>query len=173
MDGVLTDDERRVVSAAYQLGLILSSHWPDLAAHLLAQGADGESVAELAGLSRTASPWVVDQLVPNLLSELAIPELSSSEAGDLVARLLGQVAATTPAADKYAVIRKLARMSADLDYPSGVIGDAYSASEWLDCKCHANSPERDAAVVLENVLRASEPLNINAGLLLAVGAAWV
>lgn len=173
MDGVLTDDERRVVGAAYQLGLILSSHWPDVAAHLLAQGAEGEAVAELAGLSRTASPWTVDRLVPKLLSELAIPELSNGEASDLVARLLGQVAATTTTADEFAVVRELARLSLDLDYPGGVIGDAHYAAEWLDCTCHANSPERDAAVALENVLRASEPLNIDPGLLLAVGAAWV
>jgi hypothetical protein len=170
---VFNDDERRVVGAAHQLGLILSSHWPDVAAHLLAQGAEGEAVAELAGLSRTASPWAVDQLVPKLLSELAIPELPSGEASDLVARLLGQVAATTTAADEFAAVRELARLSPDLDYPGGVIGDAYYASEWLDCECHTNSPERDAAVALENALRASDPLNIDPGLLLAVGVAWV
>jgi hypothetical protein len=47
VDGVLTDDERRVVGAAHQLGFILSSHWPDVAAHLLAQGAQGDAVASL------------------------------------------------------------------------------------------------------------------------------
>jgi len=62
---VLTDDERRIVGAAHQLGLILSSDWPDVAAHLLARRADGDAASELAGLPRTASPWSVDQLVPN------------------------------------------------------------------------------------------------------------
>jgi hypothetical protein len=173
VDGVLTDDERRIVGAAHQLGLILSSRWPDVAAHLLAQGAYGEAVAELAGLSRTASPWAVDQLVPNLLSELAAPELSSGEAGDLIARLLGQVAAITAAVDEFAVVRELARLSPYLDYPGGVIRDAYYASEWLDCTCHANSSERDAAVALENAIRASDPLNIDPALLLAVRPAWI
>jgi hypothetical protein len=173
VNGVLTDDERRVVGAAHQLGLILSSDWPDVAAHLLVQGAEGEAVAELAGLPRTTSPWVVDQLVPKLLSELAIPELPGDEAGDLVARLLGRVAAIRTYADEFAAIRGLARLSPDLDYPGGVIGDAYYASEWLDCECHANSPERDAAVALENTLRTSDPLDIDPGLLLAVSAAWV
>lgn len=172
MNGVLTDDERRVVGAAHQLGLILSSDWPDVAAHLLAQGADGEAASELAGLPRTASPWVVDQLVPQLLAELAIPELPEDRAGDLVARLLGRVADTRPEADKFAAIRALARLSPDLDYPEGAIGDAYYASEWLDCECHTNSPERDAAIALENTLRTSDPLDIDLGLLKAVSATW-
>ena len=72
VNGALTDDECAVVGAAQQLGLILSSDWPDVAAHLLAQGADGSAVSELAGLPRTASAWSVDQLVPQLFAELAI-----------------------------------------------------------------------------------------------------
>jgi hypothetical protein len=143
---VLTDDERRVVGAAHQLGLILSSDWPDVAAHLLARGADGDAASELAGLPRTASPWSVDQLVPKLL---AIWELPADQAGDLVARLFGWVARTRPAVDEFAAIRELARLSPDLGYPSGAIGDAYNASEWVDCECHTNSPERDAATALE------------------------
>lgn len=173
VNGTLTDDEHRVVGAFHQLGLIPSSQWPDIAAHLLAQGADGEAVAELAGLPRTASPWLVDQLVPKLQSELAIPELSIDEAGELVGRLLGQAAARRTGADEFAAVRELARLSPDLDYPRGVIGDAYHASEWLDCECHANSPEREAAVALETALRASDPLDIDPGLLLAVTTAWV
>jgi hypothetical protein len=114
----------------------------------------------------------VDQLVPQLLAELAIPELPEDQAGDVVARLLGQVADIRPAADRFAAIRVLARLSPDLDYPGGAIGDAYHASEWLDCECHSNSPERDAAVVLENTLRTSDPLDIDPGLLRAVSATW-
>jgi hypothetical protein len=168
--GLLTEDERRVVGAAHRLGLILSSHWPDVAAHLLAQGGDGEAVAELAGLPRTTSPWIVDQLVPKALSELAIPELPGDEAGQLAGRLLGQAATVRTNADEFAVVRALARLSPDLNYPGGLIGDAYYASEWLDCECHANSPEREAAAALEATLRASDPLNIDPGLLLAVTA---
>jgi hypothetical protein len=104
--------------------------------------------------------------------ELAIAELSSDEASDVIARLLGQVAAVTAAADEFAVVRELARLSPDLGYPGGVIGDAYYAAEWLDCTCHVNSPERAAAGVLENALRTSDPLNIDPGLLLAVMPAY-
>jgi len=62
---VLTDSERRVVGAAQQLGLILSRGWPDVAARLLGQGADGEGVSGLAGLPRTASPWSWTNWCPN------------------------------------------------------------------------------------------------------------
>jgi hypothetical protein len=169
---VLTDSERRIVGAAYQLGLILSSDWPDVAAHLLAQGADGKAVSELAGLPRTASPWLVDQLVPELIAELDVQPFPTEEASELVARLAGQVACVRPEADEFAAIRFLARLAPDLDYPGGTIGDAYYATEWLDCACHANSPERDAAVVLENTLRSTGPLDIDGGLLEAVTATW-
>jgi hypothetical protein len=170
VDGELTNDERRAVGSAHQLGLVLSSHWPDIAAHLLAQGAEGEAIAELAGLSRTSSPWLVDQLVPKLLSELAITELPVDEASELVGRLVGQAVAARADADEFATVRELARLSPDLDYPGGVIGDAYYASEWLDCECHAHSPERDAAVALEAALRTSIPLNIDPGLRSALTA---
>ncbi len=170
MNGVLTIDERRVVGCAHQLGLILSSRWPDVAAHLLAQGAEWEAVAELAGLSRMASPWVVDQLVPELLAELAITELPADEASELVGRLVGQAVAARTDSDEFAAVRELARLSPSLGYPLGVIGDAYYASEWLDCECHADSPERDAAAALEASLRTSNPLDVDSGLLLAVTA---
>jgi hypothetical protein len=52
----------------------------DRAAHLLAQGADGEAVSELAGLPRTASPWFVDELVPKNLADRASPEVPVDEA---------------------------------------------------------------------------------------------
>jgi hypothetical protein len=107
VNGVLNDDECRVLGAAHQLGFILSSDWPDVAAHLLAQGADGEAASELAGSPRTASPWSVDQLVPEFLAELAIPELPTDQAGDLVVRLFRWVAGTRPDADEFAAIREL------------------------------------------------------------------
>ncbi|MDG4829051.1 hypothetical protein O7627_06990 [Solwaraspora sp. WMMD1047] len=108
--------------------------------------------------------------MPELLSELAVTELPADEASKLVGRLVGQAAAARTDADEFAAVRELARLSPDLDYPDGVIGDAYYAAEWLDCECHADSPERDAAVALETTLRASDPLNIDPGLLSAVTA---
>jgi hypothetical protein len=38
--------------------------------------------------------------------------------------------------------------------------------------CHVNSPERDAAIALENARRTIDPLDIDAGLLQAVTATW-
>jgi hypothetical protein len=115
----------------------------------------------------------VDQLVPEVLSELAVPEMTDDEAGELVGRLLGQGTAIRTDADEFAAVRELARLSPGLGYPGGVIGDAYYASEWLDCDCHARSPERDAAVALEAALRASDPLDVDPALLQAVTAAWL
>lgn len=111
--------------------------------------------------------------MPKLLSELAIPELPADEASELVGRLVGQAVAARTDADEFATVRGLARLSPDLDYPGGVMGDAYYASEWLDCECHADSPERDAAVALEATLRTSNPLDIDPGLLSAVTATVV
>ena len=76
-------------------------------------------------------------------------------------------------ADEFAAIRALARLSPDLDYPGGVIGDAYYAAEWLDCQCHTDSLERNAATSLENTLRSSERLDIDPGLLKALSATWL
>ena len=173
MNGALTNDERHAIAAAYQLGLMLSSQWPDVAAQLLVQGAEGEAVAELAGLPRTASPWAVDQLVPEVLAELAVAELTTDQAADVIARLLGHVAVTRPAADEFAAVRALARLSPDLGYPGGLIGETYYASEWLDCECHADSDERDAAAALEKHLRASVPMAIDSELMAAISSHWV
>jgi hypothetical protein len=173
VNGAITDDERLAVAAAHQLGLLLSSQWPDVAAQLIVQGIDGEAVAELAGLSRTESSWAVDQLTPQVLSELVLPELTTDQAADVIARLLGQVAVVRPVVNDFAVIRGLARLSPDLDYPGGVLADAYYASEWLDCDCHADSDERDAAIALERHLRASDPMAIDPELLAAMSAHWI
>lgn len=173
VDGVLTDDERLVVAAAHHLGLLLASAWPDAAAHLLVQGAEGEAVAELAGLPRTASSCVVDQLVTRVLAELVVPEVSDDEAAGVIARLLGQLAAARPVTDEFAVIRALARLGPDFDYPSGVVGDAYYAAEWLDCECHRDSHERDAAVALEKRFRAPDSSAIDPELLSAISAHWI
>jgi hypothetical protein len=172
VNGVLKDDERHAIAAARRLGLLLSSDWPDLAVQLLVQGADGEATAELAGLPHPASPWSVDQLVPGVVAELAVPELSAAQAGDLAGRLFGMAAGARPEADDFAAIRGLARLCPGLDYPGGLIGDAYYASEWLDCECHADSPDRGAAIALENTLRTGEPLDIDPGLLRALSASW-
>jgi hypothetical protein len=173
VDGALTDHERHAIAGAHQLGLLRSSQWPDLAAHLLVQGVEGEAVAELAGVSRTASPSAVDHLVTKVLSEVGIPELASRQASDVIARLFGQIAAVQPTVDDFAAVRALARLAPGLDYPEVLVSDAYHAAEWLDCECHVDSHERHSAAALETRLRTSDPLVIDAELLAAMSVHWL
>jgi hypothetical protein len=63
----------------------------------------------------------------------------------------------------------LACSAPDLDCSGG----AYQASAWLDCTCHANSPERQAAIALETALRTIDPLDVDPELLQAVTATSV
>ncbi|HQY33996.1 MAG TPA: hypothetical protein PLS68_08510 [Actinotalea sp.] len=171
MDGALTDDERRVVAAAHRLNLIRTSRWPMVAAHLLAQGVDDAPVAELAGLPSTASPWVVDQLVLAVLTVLGLPDMSAEDAGAVIAPVIGAAAAERSDADEFTVIRTLARLSPDQDFPSGIFNQAYYSAEWLDCQCHPQ--ERDAAKALEAALRSGPPLHADPSLLAALRCGWI
>jgi hypothetical protein len=87
-------------------------------------------------------------------NESAAPE---EAAGEIVARLLAQDA---PAINDYPLVRTLARLAPDLDYPSGVIGTAYALDEWLDCDCHRDSPERAQADAFEHEIRSLPHLNL-------------
>lgn len=172
MNESLTDDERHLVLAAYDLGLLRTSNWPDVAAQLLVRGLEGEAIAELAGLSRNESPWVVDQLVPAAMSELGAQDLSPDDAGRLVGRAVARAALRRGNADGFAAVRALAKLSPALDYPGGTIGEAYYAEEWLDCECHKGSQERAGAAALEAALR-TEPLDVGIEFLDAVTRGWV
>ena len=98
--------------------------------------------------------------------------LDDRSAANAIARVLGQVAVVRPAVDDFAVIRALARLGPELDYPDGLLADAYHASERLACECHADSGERDAAIALERHLRASDPMAIDPELLAVIRAHW-
>jgi hypothetical protein len=121
-------DEVLATAAAAELGLIRSDAWPMVAAHLLTCGHDGADLLALACLGNGSSGWQVDQLVPGTLRDIGAPDLSVEAAGEIIARLLAQDAA---AISDYSLVRTLARLAPDLDYPSGVIGRAYSLDEWL------------------------------------------
>lgn len=153
-------DQVLAVATAQWLRLVRTDRWPLVAAHLLATGHDGPAVVELAGLPKTASGWEVDQLVPAVLADLTAPDLSDEQAGEVAARLLGQ---GLPQGG-HDIIRTLGALAPALDYPGGPIGRAYSLLEWLDCDCHAVSPEREEATVYEAQLRALPPLHISNGL---------
>jgi len=136
-----------------------------IAAHLLAQDAGGEMLAELAGLSERDSPWLIDQILLGALGEAGVPSLTDEEAGEFIGRVIGQLADAVPGADEYAVVRALARLAPDLDYPAGVIAEANEAAEWLDCECHIGSAERAEAAALEHRLRSQTALDIDSALL--------
>jgi hypothetical protein len=139
-----------------------------VAAHLLAAGAEGVTLAELASLAHPASGWDVDRLLDEALDEASIPQVPVNQAGDVVAKALAQQLREAGFDRDHAIIRVLASRSPGLDYPDGVIGEAYNAVEWLDCECHRVSAERDAADELETNLRALPALDVDAGLIAAL-----
>jgi hypothetical protein len=120
---------------------------------LVAEGADGPTLVDLASLSSNVSGWQVDQLLDAALREAGVPLISAGSAGEVVARVLAQAIRKGGAAQDHAIVRTLAALGPPHDYPGGVIGDAYSAAEWLDCNCHRDSAERAEADELEARLR--------------------
>ena len=139
-----------------------------VASHLLVAGAEGDTLAELASLSRSATGWDIDRLLDEALEEASIPQVPVKQAGEVVARVLAQQLRDAGHGRDHVIIRVLASRSPGLDYPGGVIGEAYNAVEWLDCECHRLSPERDAADELEALLRALPALEVDAGLIAAL-----
>ena len=127
-----------------------------IAAHLLVAGHDGEHVTQLVSLPATSSGWEVDQLVPEVMQEIGAPTLAVEEAGDVVARLFVLVLN----GDDHAAIRALAALAPTMDYPSGLIDQAYQADEWLDCDCHgpATADRLQAEMVAMPRLRVPRPL---------------
>jgi len=162
---VPTGDEVVAVAAAQRLGWIRSDQWPLVAAYLLAAGIEGDGIAMLAGLPRSASGWEVDQLVPVVLEEARAPALTVAEAADILARMLAR---EVDDAGNHPLLRNLADLAPGLDYPGGRIGQAYWLSEWLDCECHVGSSERAAADAFEAELRALPPLRMDPALATAL-----
>lgn len=160
-DARVRPDTALAVGAAHALDLVRSNEWPMVAALLIAEGADGESLVSLAGLARSASGWEVDQLLPSALIEAGIPTLTAEVAGPVAARMLAQAVRDEAPHIDHPIIRALARLGPELDYPSGIIGQSYNAAEWLDCDCHRLSPERDEADRLEARLAALPALDIS------------
>jgi hypothetical protein len=98
----------------------------------------------------------VDQLVPQALREVAVPDLTEDTAADVMARLLA-LALRGPG---HPVIHALAALVPRLDYPGGRIGAAYQLSEWLDCDCHEGSKQREDADRFEDEVARLPPLHI-------------
>lgn len=161
-------DDTLAVGSACALGLFRSDDWSLVAAHLLAVGAAGEALMELAGLTRSASAWEVDRLVPDALAEAGIPEVAVERAAEVVARVLAQTLRQGGTADDHAILRTLAVFAPTNGYPGGVIGESYAAEEWLDCDCHRISQERADADALEARLRALPDLDADIALLRAL-----
>lgn len=168
----LTPDERTLVFSAWSLGMVRTGAWPVIAAELLARGLDGDAAAELAGLSSTDSGWVIDPLVPAVMAEIGGDPPDQETASRSIARAIARVALRRGSTDTYPAIRALALLAPDLDYPGGTIGEAYFLGEWLDCDCHAGSPERARAAEFERDL-AEQSLEVDDRLLDAVTTSWV
>jgi hypothetical protein len=157
-------DERLVVAAFHRLGLLRTDQWPVAASYLLVAGGSGDSVAELAGLPRDASAWQVDRLVEDVPGEAELPALTLDDAAQVVARVYGQV----PSHRDHAGLRTLASLAPGLDYPGGIIGEAWYLSEWLDCDCHEGSVEREQADLFERRLSDLSPPRIDHRLAMAL-----
>jgi hypothetical protein len=126
-------DDLRAVGAVHALGLLRTDGWPMVAAHLVAGGADGVALVDLAGLTRNASGWEVDQLLDKALRDAGVATVDVAAAGIVVARVLAERVRSMTHPPPYLMIRTLAALAPGLDYPGGVIGGSYNASEWLDC----------------------------------------
>ncbi|HEY2696922.1 MAG TPA: hypothetical protein VGJ45_15735 [Pseudonocardiaceae bacterium] len=163
--GVVNSDAVLAVAAGQGLGAVRSDRWPMVAAHLLAVGLDGADLVALASLSANASGWEIDQLVPGALAEMGAPELTVQAASDVYARL---VAMASWDRQEYPIVLTLARLAPELDYPDGVVSDAYYASEWVSCDCCADSQARADADALEARLAALPALDLPAGLVEAL-----
>ena len=161
----MTADTARAVAALRTLGLILTDDWPMIAAHLLADGGDGDALVALASLSRTATVWEIDEAVDRFLAEFEMPVPEVEDAGEVAARVLATALRDVTDAREFAIVVALARISPDRDYPGGVIGEAYYAAEWIDCECHRDSAQRDDAADLERRLRALPPLEVEPAML--------
>jgi len=85
-------DEVLATAAAARLGLIRSDAWPMVAAQLLASGHDGSDLLAVACMGKDSSGWQIDQLVPGALSDLGAPDLSIESAGEIIGRLIAEVA---------------------------------------------------------------------------------
>jgi hypothetical protein len=151
-----TGDELTAVGAAHRLGLIRSNRWPMVAAYLIAAGWDGEDLVALASLSDAATGWEVEPLIPGALTEAGVPELTVEQGGDVVARLLAQLQGNRD----HPVVRTLAAIAPQLNYPGGLIGKAYGLEEWLDCACHVDSAERREADQFEQQMTLLPPVHI-------------
>lgn len=159
----MPDDETLAVAAMNRLGCLMSDQWPLIASFLVASGAESDGVVALASLTADASGWQIDQLVPEVLSELKLPDLSLDEAAYIMARLMAQ---GRPGRGNYPIIRALARITPQLDYPDGLLHEAYMSEEFLDCDCHPSG--RREADALESQLQGQPPLRLPVPLALAL-----
>lgn len=124
------------IAAAHRVGRIPCNRWPNVTAHLVALDVDGPAVVELAALPANPSGWLVDQIIPRVLEELGSPNLSAEAAGDIYATFC----AHWMDADEFTVIRHIARLEVELDFPGGLVDEAYELEEYIDCECHASGP---------------------------------
>jgi hypothetical protein len=113
-------------AAAVRLHTLRSDQWPSVAAHLIAEGFDGQAVVSLAVLQQPVTGWEIDELLPAALEEISLPDLSPEEAAAVLAPLLARRPGDLPGT------RALARMASWHCYEPDILAMAYALIEWAD-----------------------------------------
>jgi hypothetical protein len=118
-------------AALVRLGMLRSDDLPMLAAHLLIN-VDAPALRRVAGLDKSDG-WLIDQVWPEAMGELGVPDLSPEEAWDLA--MTYQIASWR-AGEKSTVevIRTVVRFYIDNDYPRWApeAGSLYGFEDELD-----------------------------------------
>jgi len=115
-----------MIQARLTLGLIPPEEVPELMAQLMAEGATGDALAELAifpsGAGHSPALREIQDLLPLAYQELGLKSMSGAEAARIVARDLareiagGITAAFQGAATIYEICRDFEELQGELDY---------------------------------------------------------
>jgi hypothetical protein len=125
-----------------------------IAALLVATGQEGENLVRLASLPSGASGWEIDQLVPWALEELGAPDLTDSDAAEIIARVLAQVYPP----GNHPIVRRLAQLAEErAGFGDGLLTEAFRLSEYLDCDCH----QGEGSDEFEERIRSMTPIRID------------
>lgn len=135
MDSAELVEALRVANAAQRMGCLSSSDWPELAVHLLVEGADDPGIAELAGHNAHTSSWTINPLLEATCRHYGVETPEAEAAVVLLAALLAADLRARPAVVTGPIIRMLATL-APWKFESALATQCYRAKEYLDCDCN-------------------------------------
>jgi hypothetical protein len=153
-------DTARAIWSAHRFGLIATVAWPFVAAHLIADGLNGNDTVAMAALPANPSRWDVEPLIPGIWRELGATECPDAEAALVAARLLAMV---TP--NDEGLLERLAALASSTGYD---IEPFWTSSLILDITNAGFPPDQWPALVSLNPVpevRALGPLNVDLALL--------